>query len=237
MATLVLRGGEEEFSWEITGLGSDFTSDHYIRVGIANESFEFGADSIRGIEGYKNATSSAPVSSDKKRSGAVWKSYGAGTFTFYGFAQAANGKYYPTDPISAKVTVDEAQVLPDKWSWTSSNGNASRTQTRNAKTAVDSNGYLTDFSYLVWNDMCDKVKEVLDAFGYSWSTQYGLSLPNTKMSSSNKKMTAARWNSLRYNVGIHYSTGISEVSVGDIIYGSYFTKLMSKVNDWIDRGY
>ena len=123
-----------------------------------------------------------------------------------------------------------------KWSWSASNGNATATQTSNAYTAVTSNGYTTSFSYLVWNDMCDKVKEVLDVFGYPWSPNF-LNLANTKMSSSDKEMTADRWNSLRYNVGSHYTTGISEVDVGDIIYGSLFTTLMTSVNNWIDRGY
>lgn len=242
MAKLVLKGGTEEFSWEIIGLGNDFTTEYYLGVGISNEPVEWGAESLRdkAIEGYKSAKSSPPISSDKKRSGVVWKSYGAGTFTFYGFAQAANGKYYPTDPESATVTVDEAPVLPDKWSWTSANtgGNASRTQTRNAYTAVTSQGKLTSFSYLVWNDMCEKVKEVLDAFGYSWYSNSSYStFAKTKMTSSDREMTAKRFNSLRFNIGSHYSTGITDRSQGDIIYGSYFTTLMTCVNKWIDRGY
>lgn len=126
-------------------------------------------------------------------------------------------------------TDDESTPTPDSWSWTSSNGSASAAQTKKAYTAVTSKGKITDFSYLVWNDMCAKVLEMREYYGYSWRTDY-LSYSNTRMSSSNKNMTAARFNSLRVNVGSLISTGISEVSSGDIIYGSYFTTLMSKVN-------
>lgn len=234
MAELVLTSGTERFWWEITGLGSDFTTDHYIRVGIANEVVAYGATSINGIEDYKNATSSPPVSSDSKRSGMKRKSYGAGTFTFYGFAQAANGKYYPAG--SATVTVDEDVPSINQWSWTSSNGGASANQTKNAYNAVTNRGGIDEFSYLVWNDMVDKVKEILDAFGYSWSTMYN-TYANTKMSSSDKALTAKRFNSLRQNIGGHYSTGISEVSAGDKVYGSYFTTLARCINNWINRGY
>lgn len=132
------------------------------------------------------------------------------------------------------VSATTSSSKPDLWSWTASNGSATATQTSAARTAVTSNGYVTSCSYLVWNDMCDKVQAVLDCAGITWSTHYGLTLAQTKMTSSSKVMTAARFNSLRYNVGSHYSTGISEVSTGDIIYGSYFTTLMTKVNEWIN---
>lgn len=132
------------------------------------------------------------------------------------------------------VSATTSSNKPDLWSWTASNGSATATQTSTARTAVTSNGYVTSFSYLVWNDMCDKVQAVLDCAGITWSTHYGLTLAQTKMTTSSKVMTAARFNSLRYNVGSNYSTGISEVSTGDIIYGSYFTTLMTKVNEWIN---
>ena len=119
------------------------------------------------------------------------------------------------------------------WSWTESNGNATASQTSTAYKAITSKGNLSDFSYLVWNDMCAKVLEILNATNNSWDTTYA-SYSNTLMSASDKNMTARRFNSLRYNIGLRYATGMYTVSTGDIIYGDYFTTLMSKVNGWID---
>lgn len=129
------------------------------------------------------------------------------------------------------------------WSWDISNGNASASQTETAYSAVQgkqtysarqSKGLLSDFSHLVWNDMIDKVKKILDILGESWDDKYA-SYVDTKMSSLDKVLTAKRFNSLRYNIEIHYPTGIDEVSTGDIVYGSYFTTLADCINSWIEK--
>lgn len=132
-------------------------------------------------------------------------------------------KYFTTDFPAAKI---------EPWSWTSSNGNATSSQTSSAYNSVRNNGSLGDFSYLVWNDMVDKVKEVLDAKGLSWNSNFA-SYASTKMSYNDKVLTAERFNSLRYNIGLHYSTGIGTVSKGDIVYGWYFTTLANCINNWI----
>ena len=109
---------------------------------------------------------------------------------------------------SDRVTTDK--ILVSAWSWSSSNGTASASQTKAAYTALTNNGSTSDFSYLVWNDMCSKVIEIENAAGLTWSTKYA-SYADTKMSSSDKVLTATRFNSLRYNIGRSYSTGINEV--------------------------
>lgn len=131
---------------------------------------------------------------------------------------------------------------PEPWSWTSSNGSASITQTKNAYTAITTKGYITSFSYLVWNDFVDKVQEFLEydgianstigssKYGYSSSTTYTNLLKNAKMTSSDKEMTAKRFNIVRYCIGSMNSTGLSDMSVNDKIYGSYFTTLATKLN-------
>ena len=53
------------------------------------------------------------------------------------------------------------------------------------------------------------------------------------MSPSDKVLTAKRFNALRWNIGRKYSTGLNDVSKGDIVYGSYFTALTSALNSWI----
>mgnify|MGYP000170105362 FL=1 len=133
---------------------------------------------------------------------------------------------------SDRVTTDK--ILVSAWSWSSSNGTASASQTKAAYTALTNNGSTSDFSYLVWNDMCSKVIEIENAAGLTWSTKYA-SYADTKMSSSDKVLTATRFNSLRYNIGRSYSTGIDEVASGDTVYAWYFTTLARCMNEWIDQ--
>lgn len=133
---------------------------------------------------------------------------------------------------SDRVTTDK--ILVSAWSWSSSNGTASASQTKAAYTALTNNGSTSDFSYLVWNDMCSKVIEIENAAGLTWSTKYA-SYADTKMSSSDKVLTATRFNSLRYNIGRSYSTGIDTVYPGDTVYAWYFTTLARCMNEWIDQ--
>ena len=133
---------------------------------------------------------------------------------------------------SDRVTTDK--ILVSAWSWSSSNGTASASQTKAAYTALTNNGSTSDFSYLVWNDMCSKVIEIENAAGLTWSTKYA-SYADTKMSSSDQVLTATRFNSLRYNIGRSYSTGINEVASGDTVYAWYFTTLARCMNEWIDQ--
>lgn len=133
---------------------------------------------------------------------------------------------------SDRVTTDK--ILVSAWSWSSSNGTASASQTKAAYTALTNNDSTSDFSYLVWNDMCSKVIEIENAAGLTWSTKYA-SYADTKMSSSDKVLTATRFNSLRYNIGRSYSTGINEVASGDTVYAWYFTTLARCMNEWIDQ--
>lgn len=133
---------------------------------------------------------------------------------------------------SDRVTTDK--ILVSAWSWSSSNGTASASQTKAAYTVLTNNGSTSDFSYLVWNDMCSKVIEIENAAGLTWSTKYA-SYADTKMSSSDKVLTATRFNSLRYNIGRSYSTGINEVASGDTVYAWYFTTLARCMNEWIDQ--
>ena len=133
---------------------------------------------------------------------------------------------------SDRVTTDK--ILVSAWSWSSSNGTASASQTKAAYTALTNNGSTSDFSYLVWNDMCSNVIEIESAAGLTWSTKYA-SYADTKMSSSDKVLTATRFNSLRYNIGRSYSTGINEVASGDTVYAWYFTTLARCMNEWIDQ--
>ena len=139
------------------------------------------------------------------------------------------------------ITVS-VSTKPKPWSWTSSNGSATATQTKNAYTAITNKGYVTDFSYLVWNDFVNKVQEFLkykglanvqigsSKYGYSSSTTYTNMLANAKMSSSDKVMTAKRFNIVRYCIGSMNSTGLTDMAINDKILGTYFVTLTTKLN-------
>lgn len=120
----------------------------------------------------------------------------------------------------------------DLWDWGIQNVNASAALTYAAYSAVTTHGACSNFNYVVWNDMCDKVNQVLSYIGDTWRTTYAGFVP-TKMTASDKTLTAVRFNSLRYNIGIHYSTGLSEVHQNDPVLGSYFTTLTDCINYWI----
>lgn len=132
----------------------------------------------------------------------------------------------------------------DKWSWSTSNGSATATQTSNAYDAVKNKKATTNFSHLVWNDMVDKVNEVIKAYssGKTWDSTYA-TYANTKMSSTPYYLTAVKFNSLRNNIeivgntylNIGYKTGIEKVEAGDYVKGSYFITLADYINDCIDN--
>lgn len=122
-----------------------------------------------------------------------------------------------------------------KWDWDASNGSANASVTSAAHYAVKNQQPTKNFSHLVWNDMVDKVVEILEAIDDGWNdTTFGLTVEKTKMTTSDTKLTAERFNSLRYNIGRKYSTGINDVSQGDEVKGEYFTTLADRINGWID---
>lgn len=159
----------------------------------------------------------------------TFKELNAGTIYNISVSITAPG-WTITVELDTSAKTDAVSIEP--WSWSTSNGSASALQTKAAYSAIMNKGSLSDFSYLVWNDMVDKVKEILDATGGTWDSRFA-SYSATRMSFSDKKLTATRFNSLRYNIGIRYSTGIDTVYSGDIVYGWYFTTLANCINNWI----
>ena len=146
-----------------------------------------------------------------------------------------------------KTTDAETPVIT-QWSWHSVNSTntqivyhpaetPSATITRKAETAVKGNGKTTDFEYTVWNDLVYKVYEARLAYGSSsWNTRYA-SLQDTLMTSSSKVLTAQRYNSMRYNLGEKYSTGIGEVTSGvtKVNGTTHFVNFVNKLNEFIDE--
>jgi hypothetical protein len=138
--------------------------------------------------------------------------------------------------LTKSVKTDAKAIEIDTWYWYGSNGSASASATAAAAEAIVYGGSTKDFSYLVWNDMVDKVKEVLDATGGKWDSTYA-SYSGTRMKSSDKTLTATRFNSLRLNIQNNVwlnPTSVPFAYTGDEVKGSYFTDMMSAVNRWIN---
>ena len=124
------------------------------------------------------------------------------------------------------VTPPESDI--EAWYWSNT-----------ARNAMNNKGPVSAVTRQEWNSLCDKVKECLDRAGESWYTYYGPNggytpnYTNAKMSSTDKTLTAARFNAVRGNIGSHVSTGISPVSPGDKVMGWYFLTIETALNDWI----
>lgn len=140
-----------------------------------------------------------------------------------------------TDYIdSGRFTTDSLFINVSPWSWTSSNGNATSTQTRNFYKVLigDLPANSSYISCDVWNDLVDKVDELLNAYGMTWDDTYA-TRTKTKISSG-QTLSAIKFNSVRKNLHSIKSSGVSKVNAGDEIKGSYFTKLTDTINSIIE---
>lgn len=140
--------------------------------------------------------------------------------------------------LSDAIKTNSAGTKPSKWSWTNSNGTATAEQTQKAYTAVTTKGKTTDFSYLVWNDIVDKVNEIHVYSNIEWFDNFN-TLENTKMTSTDKEITANRYNSLLFNIWNYGTTFVASFSTiqrkqGDEILGSYFIDIVDYINNLID---
>lgn len=134
------------------------------------------------------------------------------------------------------------------WRWETSNGSATVAQTHAAYAALVSNGNTSLFHRNVWNDLVNKVNEVLSAMNLAWVNTYG-SVNTTKMTQLYETLTATRFNALRYNtrynswswardtgsvgyVGRVDFRGVGSVgeTAADTVYGRYFLELAERLN-------
>lgn len=165
------------------------------------------------------------------------------SFSFGGLSEGTSyqifGLVYWTDGSTGKWNNKQTELLTvttkstseiSLWSWTSSNGVATASQTIKAYTAIKNNGYVRDFNHRVWNDLVSKLNEYI--VKYQESTWNGriLSLTATKMTESDKTLTAKRFNSLRDEMNSWFDTDYPMVSKGDEVIGSYFTEIVERLN-------
>ena len=142
---------------------------------------------------------------------------------------------YTTGTTKLNIEFTEKSTV-SKWNWDVSNGFATSVQTLAAYNAVVNKTEVSGFSYLVWNDLVDKVFQTLTAANDTWDTTdtTELTYASAKLATNDKTLKAAQFNSVRYNIGKHKSTGIENKSKGDDVLGEYFLTLTAKLNEWID---
>lgn len=137
----------------------------------------------------------------------------------------------------AKLIIEPPVTTATLWDWTENDAR------KKAKAAIDGQGYLSDFSYTVWNDLVNKTQTAINSEGGEWLTSNNegtksyLTYGDTLMTSEDKNMTAARFNALRFNIGSRSSTGIQDQNKGDIIYGWYFVRFANSLNAWLSEDY
>jgi hypothetical protein len=206
---------------------------------------------------YREASTNTPLYSPSSisngyQSGSTW------TFTINNLVEdtdyVLNGRCSATGEISYAYNIKSeglpfhtlSSVSVASWDWDAANATANpnpatQAQTQAARNACRGKTAVSNFSWKVWNDLVYKVSEVRVAGGKSeWNNYYGLTRDQTLMTSSNKTLTAVRYNSLRYNIGSVFevpdSKKIAEVSRGDNVEGTkhFLNFVTNYLNAYID---
>lgn len=143
---------------------------------------------------------------------------------------------------------DEPTDKVFKWSWDKLNGtNTKNVETmQKAKKAI--NGEVkdeatgekygpNDFSFNVWNDLCEKVLKFRKILNWGWLESV-LSFENTKMNENSRFLSADRFNSLRINIEANGDGMIEDVGMvaldGNNVNGGYIDNLVIRLNNLID---
>lgn len=147
-----------------------------------------------------------------------------------------------TDELVEAKTAQTSTLYADipLWSWSESNGLASREQTSEAYQAAITQGLVANYSHLVWDDFVRLLKNALDEVGLPWLNTYG-SYSNTLVGEIYGSLTAQRFNAVVQNIRYPYWTwegfpgsygylGRQAVRSGDTVYGLYMTELAKYLN-------
>jgi len=139
------------------------------------------------------------------------------------------------------------------WSWEVSNGNATDAMMKSASDAILHQGFCSDFHRTVWNDLVDKVAEVITLCNLTWDSTY-CAAKDCKISVQYGALTARMFNSVAWNIyrfgvvswkwSVVKGTGYvgrntfrgygSYGANADVLYGWYFIELTDKLNRVIE---
>lgn len=141
-------------------------------------------------------------------------------------------------------------VLMALWDWNSSNGSASDDETIAAYATLDGKGFTINFSHNVWNDLCEKTNIALESIGGYWQTKSGKTFAQDKMTSTDRTLTAIRFNDLMYNIkrplenSFKYDTSnytilfpylTKDVVSGEIVRSEHFVQIAELLNVLINK--
>lgn len=148
-----------------------------------------------------------------------------------GYVVAGAGIVWLPTYTNGKLTTLAGAVTP--WSWTASNGAATAAQTQTAHQILLGQRTADDLHHSVWNDLVDKVSAMRTAKGLGWDAGAGyLPAAGCKVSAG-EALSAAKYNSVRYNVGSVKGTGISDMAPGAEVKGYHVTKVVDVLNEII----
>ena len=214
----------EHITVYLSGLDENYDrADRYVDWYLYPEATKRGRSTIG-----KNATTSETFAFGGLSEGTSYQIYGLVYWT-----DGSTGAWDNKQTELLTVTTTSSSKIT-KWYWTSSNGSATTSETQKAHTAVKNNGYVKDFSYRVWNDLVDKLNEYITKYHENRWSGVILSLSNTKMTESDRTLTADRFNSLRHEMNYACSTNYPMANTGDEVKGSYFTEITARLNDEIE---
>lgn len=131
----------------------------------------------------------------------------------------------------------------EAWNWNKDD------DTIKAYYAITNKGYTSEFKAAVWNALCNKLYQTLNAMSLSWDNKY-TTYSEVLLSGSYPTLTAQIFNSVRHNIEVHVPTtwkwvfnktyegyigrldfrGISSTSNPDTLFGSYILEIARKLN-------
>lgn len=155
------------------------------------------------------------------------------TYTFsasFGYDDR-DGVYHATDSFSGTFRTLYAKLDMEPWSWEHSNGEATTAMTQNAYQILMGNAPADGFSHYVWNDFVDKVYQMRTLTDGQWDLGGGdyLGYQSCKVNAGDH-LSAAQYNSIKYQIGSISPTDIADVSPGDKLTGYHIIHLADVLN-------
>ena len=131
----------------------------------------------------------------------------------------------------------------EAWNWNKDD------DTIKAYYAISNKGYTSEFKAAVWNALCNKLYQTMNAMSLSWDNKY-TTYSEVLLSGTYPTLTAQIFNSVRHNIEVHVPTtwkwvfnrtyegyigrldfrGVSSTSNPDTLFGSYILEIARKLN-------
>ena len=223
----VVEVGEDYVEFEASWVSSStaFQFERYIKIRIPGAgTFTFESEEIGGA----NSTFYAYIDGLSPGTEYTWKAT-------LGWGDANGGQTYSTWAVVEGSFLTDQSIVIDLWSWDSSNGSATASQTKTAYDILMGTVSLDEgFSHKVWNDFVDKVMEMRSyKDDGTWDIVGGdyLSYEECKVSAGDT-LSADIYNATKLQIGQVVGTW-ADVSPEDALYGWHIINLAEKLNEAI----